>query len=194
MGDDSAALHRFREEHAQVFATLWRRLGEFDLVDAALTDAYLAAQASWDDAMPHNPATWMATVALSATTGVVSRRALDGHEPAEPVEDLRALLWTCCHPDLSPEARVACLVRAGVGFLPGAIADMLGEPERDVQARLDAAKKLFRRVHRAAVADDERAARTALVEDAIASVRAATGPGSLEAAELLDAARSRALA
>ena len=43
MVDEAAALRRFREEHAGVFATLWRRMGEFDLVDVSLADAYLAA-------------------------------------------------------------------------------------------------------------------------------------------------------
>jgi hypothetical protein len=47
MVDEAAALRTFRAEHAPVFAALWRRFGEFDLVDAALADAYQAAMAAW---------------------------------------------------------------------------------------------------------------------------------------------------
>lgn len=192
MGDEtSAAVRRFREEHAQVFAMLWRRLGEYDLVDASLADAYLAATAAWPDGIPHNPATWMATVALSATTGVVSRRS--DAEPASPADDLRSLLWTCCHPTLAAEDRVACLVRAGAGLLPGELAALLGVPEAVVQGRLASAKKLLRApAARAAVADADRAERTALVHATIAEVRAAPGAEAAAVADLLAERAARA--
>lgn len=196
MGDDSAALRRFRQEHAQVFAMLWRRLGEYDLVDASLADAYLAATASWVDAIPHNPATWMATVALSATTGVMSRRALDAVEPAHPLDDLRALLWACCHPALSADERVACLGRAGAGLMPGELAALLDVPAKTVTARLDAAKTLLRStIHRGeVVAEADRAARTALVAQTIDALRGAPGPDAAETAALLDETFARAFA
>jgi RNA polymerase sigma-70 factor (ECF subfamily) len=192
MGEDStAALRRFREEHAQVFAMLWRRLGEYDLVDASLADAYLAATASWPGGIPHNPATWMATVALSATTGVVSRRS--DAEPASPIDDLRALLWSCCHPALEAEQRVVCLARAGAGLMPGELADLLGVPEAAIHARLTAAKKVLRAgAARAAVTEDDREPRIALVREAIAAVRAAPGHDASEIADLLTERADRA--
>jgi|GEM_PF-2675264 len=186
MGEDSrAALRRFREEHAQVFAMLWRRLGEFDLVDASLADAYYAALASWEGGVPHNPATWMATVALSATTGVVSRRG--DAEPASPIDDLRVLLWTCCHPRLAADQRVVCLGRAGAGLMPAELAALLGVPEAVVNARLTTAKQLLRAgAARATVDQAERPFRSGLVRAAIATIRAAPGDDADEVATLLE--------
>ena len=175
MVDDGAALRRFREEHAGVFATLWRRLGEFDLVDVSLADAYLAATAAWPDGIPANPATWMATVALSATTGVVSRRP--EAEPATPHDDLRGLLWACAHPGLTEEQRVLLTARAVAGLMPSEIAALLGLPEAEIKKRLDGAKTGLRKLGgRAAVAADAEAERTALVAAAVAAIAAALRP------------------
>ena len=194
MGDDTtAARRRFREEHAQVFAMLWRRLGEYDLVDASLADAYLAATASWPDGIPHNPSTWMATVALSATTGVSSRRS--DVEPASPKDDLRALLWSCCHPALSVDQRVVCLARAAAGLVPAELAALLGVAERDIHARLTWAKQLLRTsAAGASVTADDRADRTAVVAATIATIRAAPGAEADEVAGLLADRAAKAFA
>lgn len=194
MGDESA-VRRFRQEHAQVFAMLWRRLGEYDLVDAALADAYLAATASWPASMPHNPATWMATVALSATTGVVSRKSLDAAEPVHPHDDLRAMLWTCCHPTLSADERAVCLGRAAAGLMPTELAALLDVPVATVNGRLDAAKKALRQsIARAAVTEDERDDRTALVAATIDTLVTAPGAAALALRELLEPIYERAFA
>ena len=96
MAGNDPALRVFRGEHAPVFAALWRRLGEFDLVEAAMADAYLAAMASWEaSGVPQNPASWIATVAMSATTSVLARRGQDPEPPGSPAEDLQAMLATC---------------------------------------------------------------------------------------------------
>jgi len=169
-----SAVQVFRTEHAQVFAGLWRRLGEFDLVDAALADAYLAAKASWPaTGVPQNPQSWMATVAMSATTSVLAKRGSEVAEPASPADDVRALLFGVCHPKLAAEERVACLARAVVGLVPHEIAAMLGVPEATVNARLSSAKKTMRQPGNgfATVPEADRSAREALVHATIADLK-----------------------
>lgn len=183
------ALQVFRAEHAQVFAGLWRRLGEFDLVDAAMADAYLAALAAWPTTgVPQNPATWIATVAMSATTSVLARRGGDLPDPGSPAEEVRALLFACCHPRLQPDERAACVARAVAGLVPHEIAALLGVPEAVVTARLGAAKKSFRQPGGGLVAVDaaDQTAREALVHATVADLkRAAVGDDAAAVAGLL---------
>ncbi len=175
MADASrSAVQVFRTEHAQVFAGLWRRLGEFDLVDAALSDAYLAAQAAWPaTGVPQNPQSWMATVAMSATTSVLAKRGADLADPGTPADDVRALLFGLCHPGLTADERVVCLVRAAVGLVPHEIAVLLGVPEATVTARLTSAKKTLRRPGSGLgpVEAADRSAREALVHTTIAELK-----------------------
>ena len=189
---DEAARRRFREEHAGVFALLWRRLGEFDLVDVALADAYLAATAAWGDGIPHNPATWMATVALSVTTGVISRRAEVA--PASPLDDLRALLGSCAHPGLTEEQRALLLARAAGGLMPFELAELWATPEAELRRRLDGAKlglrKLGGRTALAPTADLTPHATACAV--AIAQIGAAPGAEAAAVAALLTAHHRRA--
>ncbi len=197
MADASrSAVLVFRAEHAQVFAGLWRRLGEFDLVDAAMADAYLAAQASWPaTGVPQNPSTWMATVAMSATTSVLAKRGADLGEPASPADDVRALLFGCCHPRLALEERVACLARAVVGLVSHEIAAMLELSEAVVTARLTSAKRTFRLPGNglAPVAVEDRTARETLVHTAIAELkRSARGHDAAAASGVLAARVSQA--
>lgn len=178
MSDASRAIQVFRAEHAQVFAALWRRLGEFDLVDAALADAYLAATASWPaTGVPQNPMSWMSTVAMSATTSVLAKRGPELVDPGSPADDIRALLYGCAHPRLTAEERVVCTVRAAVGLVQHEIAALLGLPEATVNARLTSAKRTMRQpgAGLGPVAPEERAAREALVRDTFASIAAAKG-------------------
>jgi predicted RNA polymerase sigma factor len=185
------ALHTFRAEHAPVFAALWRRIGEFDLVDGALADAYQAAMAAWPAAgVPQNPASWMATVAMSATTNVMSRRAAGAPStgPSTPVDDLQALILGCCHPQLDDDQRLVCLVRAVAGLMPFELAELLALPEPQVTGWLDAAKKLMRRPgFRADVGDEaERAARLARAHAIVARVRALPSTEASAIADLLE--------
>lgn len=184
------ALLTFRAEHAPVFAALWRRFGEFDLVDGALADAYQAAMAAWPAAgVPQNPASWMATVAMSATTNVMARRMAGAPSPgpSTPVDDLQALVLGCCHPALAPEQQVVCLVRAVAGLMPFELALLLAVPEPQVTGQLDAAKTVMRRGgFRADVGDDdERAARVARAHAIVAHLRALPTDGAAGVADLL---------
>jgi predicted RNA polymerase sigma factor len=193
-----AAVQVFRTEHAQVFGGLWRRLGEFDLVDAAMADAYLAAQAAWPaTGVPQNPVSWMATVAMSATTSVLAKRGADLGDPASPADDVRALLFGVCHPNLAPEERVVCLARAAVGLVPHEIAALLGLPESTVNARLTSAKKTMRQPGNGLgpVADADRAARETLVHTTIAELkRAAKGDDAQNVSAVLAARVNQAFA
>jgi predicted RNA polymerase sigma factor len=193
-----SAVQVFRAEHAHVFAGMWRRLGEFDLVDAAMADAYLAAQAAWPaTGVPQNPATWIATVAMSATTSVLAKRGADLGDPASPADDVRALLFGVCHPRLAPEERVVCLARAVVGMVPHEIAAFLGVPEAVVTARLTAAKKTMRQPGNglAPVADADRSAREALVHATIGELkRAGKGDDAAAVSALLASAVNIAFA
>ena len=171
------ALRTFRGEHAPVFAALWRRFGEFDLVDAALADAYQAAMAAWPAAgVPQNPASWMATVAMSATTNVMSRRVAGAPStgPSTPTDDLQALILGCCHPELTVEQGAVCLARAVAGLMPFELADLLGVHEATITGRLDAAKTIMRRAgFRADLGDDdERATRVARAQAIVDQLRA----------------------
>ena len=171
------ALRTFRAEHAPVFAALWRRFGEFDLVDAALADAYQAAMAAWPAAgVPQNPASWMATVAMSATTNVMSRRTVGAPSPgpSTPTDDLQALILGCCHPDLSLEQGVVCLARAVAGLMPFELSDLLELPEQVVTNRLDAAKTIMRRggFRADSGGDDQQPTRVARAHEIVALIRA----------------------
>ncbi|MBP8808844.1 MAG: hypothetical protein KBG48_24505 [Kofleriaceae bacterium] len=188
---DEAARWRFREEHAGVFALLWRRLGEFDLVDVALADAYLAATAAWGDGIPHNPATWMATVALSVTTGVVARRPEVA--PASPQDDLRTLFASCSHPGLTDDQRALLLTRAAAGLMLFELAELWASPEAELRRRLEGAKLGLRKLGgRAAATTDELAARAAASAEVIAHIRRAPGAEAGAVADLLAGHHGRA--
>jgi predicted RNA polymerase sigma factor len=196
MSDPSRTIQVFRAEHAQVFAALWRRLGEFDLVDAALADAYLAATAAWPaTGVPQNPMSWMSTVAMSATTSVLARRGGDVPDPGSPTDDIRALLFACCHPKLLPDERVVCLLRAAVGMVPHEIAALLAVPEATVSSRLNAAKRTLRQPGAgfALVPAADRPAREQLVRDAVAVVTRARGAEAAAVSSVLDARVAQAL-
>lgn len=132
----------YREESRRVFATLIRLLGDFDLAEDALHDAFAAAMRQWPrDGIPDNPRAWLVSAGRFKAIDVVRRRQrFDASLPllAEQVEDntvdefdlddenivddrLR-LIFTCCHPALSPEARIALTMREVCGLTTEAIA------------------------------------------------------------------------
>src|SRR5215218_613051 len=121
----------YRSESRRVFATLIRLLGDFDLAEDALHNAFAAALEQWPEAgVPDNPRAWLVSVGRFKAIDALRRRARfdaaleeladrldsDAGGPAtqggEDVEDdpLR-LIFTCCHPVLSPEAQAALTLR-----------------------------------------------------------------------------------
>jgi RNA polymerase sigma-70 factor, ECF subfamily len=121
----------YRRESRRVLATLIRLLGDFDLAEEALHDAFMAALAQWpQDGVPDNPRAWLVSAGRFKGIDTIRRRArfdaslveianqLDaGAAPGpdkddEEIEDDRLrLIFTCCHPALSTDARIALTLR-----------------------------------------------------------------------------------
>src|ERR1051326_3487189 len=126
----------FRTESRRVYATLVRLLGDFDLAEDALHDAFAAALEKWPkEGLPSNPRAWLVSTGRFKAIDVIRRRARFnaslGHlaEQADlgaqdsfdledvTVEDDRLrLIFTCCHPALSPDARMALTLREVCGL------------------------------------------------------------------------------
>src|SRR3954469_13762425 len=116
----------YRTESRRVFATLIRLLGDFDLAEDAMHDAFRAAMEQWSrDGIPANPRAWLvSTGRFKAIDGLRRRARFDSVEDFDTVADERKapddddieddrlrLIFTCCHPALSPDAQVALTLR-----------------------------------------------------------------------------------
>jgi RNA polymerase sigma-70 factor, ECF subfamily len=146
----------YRTESRRVFATLVRMLGDFDLAEEALHDAFRAALEQWPrEGVPANPRAWLVSAGrFKAIDGIRRQRrfeALD-EEAAEAIPDERdtiegddieddrlRLIFTCCHPALASDAQVALTLREVCGLTTEAIA----------QAFLTGAPTLAQRIVRA---------------------------------------------
>lgn len=119
----------FREERAQVLATVARRLGDLQLAEDAVSEAFAAAAATWPSAgVPDRPGAWLTTTAWRKALDAVRRdRSAPGvaaEETAPPApepglhqeDDLLQLVLTCCHPALAIDARVALTLRHVAGL------------------------------------------------------------------------------
>jgi RNA polymerase sigma-70 factor (ECF subfamily) len=130
----------YRAESRRVLATLIRLLGDFDLAEEALHDAFIAAVAQWPrDGLPANPRAWLVSAGRFKAIDNIRRRArfnaslekvaaqLETAEAPEPddravEDDVLRLIFTCCHPALSPDARVALTLREVCGLTTEEIA------------------------------------------------------------------------
>ncbi|MGH7404632.1 MAG: RNA polymerase sigma factor [Candidatus Methylomirabilales bacterium] len=131
----------YRSESRRVFATLIRLLGDFDLAEEALHDAFRAALEQWPrDGVPAKPRAWLVSAGrFKAIDGIRRRARFDPLDDAaeqvdsladeaaswdgEGVEDDRLrLIFTCCHPALPPDARVALTLREVCGLTTEEIA------------------------------------------------------------------------
>ncbi|MEX0612220.1 MAG: DUF6596 domain-containing protein, partial [Pirellulales bacterium] len=132
----------YRSDSRRIFATLIRLLGDFDLAEEALHDAFAAAVDQWPrDGVPANPRAWLVSAGRFKAVDVIRRAArfddslgqlaerLDDRSRAvvgledEGVEDDRLrLIFTCCHPALSPEAQIALTLREVCGLTTEVIA------------------------------------------------------------------------
>jgi RNA polymerase sigma-70 factor (ECF subfamily) len=148
----------YRAESRRVFATLVRLLGDFDLAEEALHDAFRAALEQWPrEGVPVNPRAWLvSTGRFKAIDGIRRRTRFDSMEDvaeqvdavidettpsdSEAIEDDRLrLIFTCCHPTLAADAQVALTLREVCGLATEEIA----------QAFLSAAPTLAQRIVRA---------------------------------------------
>lgn len=129
----------YRAESRRVLATLIRLLGDFDLAEEALHEAFKAALEQWPrDGMPANPRAWLVSAGRFKAIDSIRRNARfdaldDVDEPVasddptagmdESVEDDRLrLIFTCCHPALAPDAQVALTLRELCGLTTEEIA------------------------------------------------------------------------
>ena len=130
----------YRSESRRVLATLIRLLGDFDLAEEALHDAFRAAVEQWPrDGVPDNPRAWLVSAGrFKAIDGIRRRSRFDALEDvAEQVEAIAAdpaaddesieddrlrLIFTCCHPALPPDAQVALTLREVCGLTTEEIA------------------------------------------------------------------------
>jgi RNA polymerase sigma-70 factor, ECF subfamily len=153
----------FRDERAIVLATLIRQVGDFQLAEDAVQDAFEAAVTAWPrDGVPANPGAWITTAArrraidrLRRNRSVADRAErlaeltrLDA-EHEEPsmddestiVDDRLRLVFTCCHPALEMPARVALTLRALGGMTTGEIARAFLVAEPTMGKRIVRAKR-----------------------------------------------------
>ncbi len=132
----------YRSDSRRVLATLIRLLGDFDLAEEALHDAFTAAVDRWRrDGVPANPRAWLVSTGRFKAIDAIRRRARHDASLAELAERLDAdtsdavgwdyegveddrlrLIFTCCHPALSPEAQIALTLRTVCGLTTEEIA------------------------------------------------------------------------
>jgi RNA polymerase sigma-70 factor, ECF subfamily len=158
-----AVARAFRDERAAVLATLIRHVGDFQLAEDAVQDAYAAALTTWPrDGVPTNPGAWLTVTArrraidrLRRDRSVADRAErlaelvrLDQQEERPDVTDESAivddrlrLIFTCCHPALDVSARVALTLRALGGLTTGEIARAFLVAEPTMGKRIVRAKR-----------------------------------------------------
>src|SRR5213083_274592 len=158
MQGGTAAVERvFREEYGRLIASLVRRFGDIDVAEEAAGDALVAALEKWPESgVPANPGGWLTTTAGNRAIDRIRRdKQRDAkhqaalmyhddtpHEPTGPVEDDRLrLIFTCCHPALAAEARVALTLRLLCGLTTGEVASAFLVSEPTMAARITRAKK-----------------------------------------------------
>jgi RNA polymerase sigma-70 factor (ECF subfamily) len=161
-GTDAAAIERaYRDSAGRAVAILTRFLGDLDLAEEAVQEAYAIAIERWPaDGIPPNPGGWIVTTARNKALDRLRRESSRYHretqavllhgeqEPPEevgPVEDDRLrLIFTCCHPALAAEAQIALTLRLIAGLQVPEIARAFLVPEATVAQRLVRAKRKIR--------------------------------------------------
>jgi RNA polymerase sigma-70 factor (ECF subfamily) len=154
----------YRADARRVFATLVRVLGDFDLAEEALHDAFAAAVAQWPrEGVPENPLAWLVSAGRFKAIDAIRRRSrfdkslgavaerLDA-KPRERIEpdhdrvddDRLRLIFTCCHPAISPEAQVALTLREVCGLSTEEIASAFLTSAPTVAQRIVRAKAKIR--------------------------------------------------
>jgi RNA polymerase sigma-70 factor (ECF subfamily) len=163
---EDAVGRAFREEGPAILATLIRQVGDFTLAEDALQDAFAAAVATWGrDGVPDRPGAWITTTArrraidrlrrergladrierlavLAARDSAVAEDdALDEGDMSPVTDDRLRLIFTCCHPALALEARVALTVKLLGGLTTAEVARAFLVSEPAMYQRLTRAKK-----------------------------------------------------
>jgi RNA polymerase sigma-70 factor (ECF subfamily) len=150
----------YRAESRRVFATLVRLLGDFDLAEEALSDAFRAALEQWpSEGLPANPRAWLVSTGRFKAIDAIRRRsrfdpleeehaeslAAEDAPDAEHIEDDRLrLVFTCCHPALAHDAQVALTLREVCGLTTEEIARAFLTPAPTLAQRIVRAKGKIR--------------------------------------------------
>jgi RNA polymerase sigma-70 factor, ECF subfamily len=158
----------WRDERARIVGSLARRFGDLTLAEDATQEAFLAASTRWPvDGTPDRPGAWLQTTAYRKAIGMIRRQRPTAdlsadRTAAEPTasddlvspvdgpanasdDDLFALVLTCCHPALAPEARVALTLRHVCGLDVAETAAAFVVPEPTMAKRLVRAREKIRR-------------------------------------------------
>jgi len=151
----------FRTEHGRILATLIRLLGDFDVAEEALQEAFATALEQWPSAgLPANPVPWLVSTARHKAIDRLRRQArlvqkqdaiahhvsltAEEEEDAPVPEDRLRLIFTCCHPALATEAQVALTLRTLGGLTTEEIAHAFLVPTPTMAQRLVRAKAKIR--------------------------------------------------
>ncbi|MFF9276737.1 RNA polymerase sigma factor [Streptomyces griseosporeus] len=151
----------FRAEYGRAVAVLVRFLGDIDLAEEAVQEAFTTAVRKWPETgVPPSPAGWIITTARNRAVDRLRREATRDarhaeaallHAPDPPAEegpvrdDRLRLIFTCCHPALAPQARVALTLRLLGGLTTAQIARAFLVPEATMAQRLVRAKAKIRK-------------------------------------------------
>lgn len=159
---EAAVAAAFREEWGHVVATLIRMTSNWDLAEECTQDAFAAALARWPtDGVPDRPGAWLTTTARNRALDRLRRSKTEAAKlqevaaisvpdpPASPddsgvTDDRLRLIFTCCHPALTLEARVALTLRTLAGLTTAEIARAFLVPEATMAKRLTRAKHKIR--------------------------------------------------
>ena len=153
----------FRDEAGRALATLIRLVGDFDLAEDALQDAFAVALERWAaGAVPDNPRAWLVNVAKHKAIDRIRRQAvfrgkqqalvheleLNAQAPDAPPavldDDVLRLIFTCCHPAFAPEVQLALTLRTVCGLSTSQVARAFLVGEEAMAQRLVRAKQKIR--------------------------------------------------
>src|ERR1700689_2536250 len=155
----------YRVDSGRILATLIRLLGDFDLAEEAMHEAFAAALSLWPTSgVPGNPRPWLISTARFKAIDTLRRRARfdasqgelvryleaqsssaeSSHEDDSLEDDRLRLIFTCCHPSLAPEAHVALTLREVCGLTTEEIAKAFLTTPRTLAQRIVRAKAKIR--------------------------------------------------
>ena len=150
----------YRRESRRVLATLIRLLGDFDLAEEAMAEAFRAAMEQWPaEGVPDNPRAWLVSAGRFKAIDAIRRQQRFSYVDPEAVEEVPAgpgaeregieddrlrLVFTCCHPALAPDAQAALTLREVCGLTTGEIAHAFLAQEPALAQRIVRAKSKIR--------------------------------------------------
>lgn len=155
----------FRQEWGRIVASLIRTTHDWDLAEDCAQEAFARAVQRWPrDGIPTSPGAWLTTTARNAANNRLNRTSTETRKLREVAamtrydvnsaagqaddsgitDDRLRLIFTCCHPALSPESRVALTLRTLAGLTTGEIARAFLVPESTMAQRLVRAKRKIR--------------------------------------------------